>query len=349
MLDFTSALYLGLRHPSAALAPWPALSSGRPAALAEVAGADAVAARLADLTGCEAATLLPSTLHLFWDLFASLPKHATFYVDSGAYPVARWGVEHAVSRGARRREFVHFDVESLRRQLRVRDARESPVVVVDGFCPACARPAPLAELLEVVREHGGRLVIDDTQALGVLGSQGGGSLRACGIAGEDILFTASMAKGFGVPAAMLAASKAQVAAFQRRSLTRVHCSPVTVAVVRAIEHALRVNELHGDSLRALLMRRIHDFRAAMADTCATVRGELFPVQMLDCAFARGEGARWLQRQLLESGVRTVLHTASGPRLSFIITARHRAGEIQQAVDQVSRCLHQIQGRRRGAR
>src|SRR5262245_45621806 len=106
MLDFTSALYLGLRHPSAALAPWQALSAGRPAALAETAGAGAVAAKLARLAGCEAGTLLPSTLHLFWDLFASLPNHAVFYVDSGAYPVARWGVERVMARGARQHAYA---------------------------------------------------------------------------------------------------------------------------------------------------------------------------------------------------------------------------------------------------
>jgi 8-amino-7-oxononanoate synthase len=349
MLDFTSALYLGLRHPSTALAPWPSLSSGRPAALAETAGAGSVASRLVRLTGCEAGTLLPSTLHLFWDLFASLPKNAVFYVDAGAYPVARWGVGHAVSRGARQREFVHFDADSLRQRLRMRDPRELPVIVVDGFCPACARPAPLAELLQVVREHGGRLVIDDTQALGVLGSRGGGSLRAQEIGGEDILLAASLAKGFGVPAALLAGTTAQVAAFQRRSLTRVHCSPVTVAVVRAAEHALRVNESHGDALRALLWCRIREFRAALTHSCAALRGDLFPVQTLDCAIAKGRGAWALHRELLERGVRAVLHGAPEPRLSFIITARHRAADIDEAADQVFRCLNHVQARMRGVR
>lgn len=349
MLDFTSALYLGLRHPSATLRPWPALSAGRPAALAEHRGAAEVAASFAGLAGCEAGTLLPSTLHLFIDLFASLPKQSVFYVDSGAYPVARWGVEHAVCRGARRHSFAHFDPGSLRLRLRRRDAREQPVVVVDGFCPACARPAPLAELLEVVREHDGLLVIDDTQALGVLGRKGGGSLRASGINGEDILLAASLAKGFGAPAALLAGSAAQVAAFQRRSLTRVHCSPVTVAVVRAAEHALRVNASHGDALRSLLMRRIREFRVALAHTCAAVRGDLFPVQTLDCAYARGQGALELHRELLKRGVRTVLHGTPEPRLSFIITARHRATDIQRAADQVARCLSHFQGRERGVR
>ena len=69
MLDFTSALYLGLRHPLGSSRPWAALSLGRPAALQPPPGAGALARELAALQGCEAATLLPSTLHLFWDLF----------------------------------------------------------------------------------------------------------------------------------------------------------------------------------------------------------------------------------------------------------------------------------------
>src|SRR6187399_2886176 len=123
MLDFTSALYLGLRHPSASLTPWPALSSGRPSALADATGADAVATEFARLAGCEAGMLLPSTLHLFFDLFATLPPRSTYFVDAGAYPVARWGVERAAACGAAMRTFRHYDAEGLTQML----TRESRV------------------------------------------------------------------------------------------------------------------------------------------------------------------------------------------------------------------------------
>ena len=40
--------------------------------------------------------LLPSTLHLFWDLFAVLgPGNAVILRDCGAYPIARWGTDRA--------------------------------------------------------------------------------------------------------------------------------------------------------------------------------------------------------------------------------------------------------------
>jgi len=92
MLDFTSALYLGFGHPSVALAPWRALTLGRPAALEEPPGAGEVAADLADLTGAAAGLLFPSTLHLFRDLFAAVvAKGAMLLIDAQAYPIARWG------------------------------------------------------------------------------------------------------------------------------------------------------------------------------------------------------------------------------------------------------------------
>jgi len=57
MLDFTSALYLGLHHPSETLRPWAQLTTGRPAALQAPPGAESITASLVRLLRCEGATL----------------------------------------------------------------------------------------------------------------------------------------------------------------------------------------------------------------------------------------------------------------------------------------------------
>src|ERR687892_39659 len=104
MVDFTSALYLGLRHPSDSLGDWEALTLGRPSALREPPDAEAVASDLARLQGCEAGALLPSTLHAYWDLFAILGRGTVVILrDAGTYPIARWGAERAGAMGARAR------------------------------------------------------------------------------------------------------------------------------------------------------------------------------------------------------------------------------------------------------
>jgi len=82
-------------------------------------------------------------------------------------------------------------------------------------------------------------VIDDTQALGILGAWpgpgapygrgGAGSPAWCGVAGDDLARVCSLAKGFGAPLAVLAGSARVVARFEAEAATPVHCSPPSAA------------------------------------------------------------------------------------------------------------------------
>jgi 8-amino-7-oxononanoate synthase len=344
VLDFTSALYLGLHHPKASLRPWEQLTTGRPAALEEPPGARAVAHKLAALVGCEGAVFVPSTLHFFWDLFGML-AHARviIYMDAGTYPIAGWGIERAVARGVPVRRFPHHDVEALRCLL-TRDRRSGyrPVVVADGYCPGCGKGAPIAAYAEAARTFRGYMLLDDTQALGILGhsptgsmpygKSGGGSLRWSNISGPEVLIGSSLAKGFGVPIAILAGSAAMVQSFQAESATLVHCSPPSMAVIHATEHALAVNHKDGDALRLRLAHRVHYFRMRLRQEGFFTHGGLFPVQTLEPT--PGVNATKLHERLLQAGIRTVLHQArqgSGARLSFLLTALHTRADIDLAV------------------
>ena len=136
VLDFTSALYLGLNHAHAELRPWTQLTLGKPAALSPPPESEAIADQLARLIGCERATLGTSTLHLFWDVFGQLSRdRIAIYVDAGTYPIARWGVERALARGALVRGFKHHDVRALQQAvLPDRASGRTPIVMTDGFC-----------------------------------------------------------------------------------------------------------------------------------------------------------------------------------------------------------------------
>ncbi len=345
MLDFTSALYLGLRHPSWSLRPWPQLTTGVPAALASLPDARAVARTVAELQGCDAGVLGTSTLHLFWDVFGILCRcPVALYVDAGLYPIARWGVERAAASGVPVHEFAHHDAEALRRILRQEGhGRMRPILVTDGFCPGCGKPAPLRDYLDSVRAFGGGLVVDDTQALGIFGRspgldvpygrEGGGMLPWTRIGGAEILVVSSLAKAFGAPVAVLSGNRAVVKYFESNSETRMHCSPPSVAVIRAAQHSLEVNREQGDRLRLRLARAVTRFRHLAAQAGFRLTAGLFPVQTLSPAPA-ADTLR-LHERLLQRGVRTVLSYAQsghGLRISFSITARHAPEEIDRATE-----------------
>jgi 8-amino-7-oxononanoate synthase len=351
MIDFTSALYLGMRHATSSLRPWTRLTTGVPAALESPPEAEEVARQMALLQGCEAGLVGTSTLHQFWDLVLMTARSGmAIYTDHGTYPIAQWGVERAAGRGIRTSTFRHHDPEALTRQLRHPASRGlRPLVIADGICPGCGGALPIHQLLDVIRPSGGILILDDTQSLGIMGESpnprspfgrgGGGSLRWHGVAGEDIVLVTSLAKGFGVPMAVLSAASDFVAGFAARSETRVHSSPPSLAHLHAAEQALLLNREHGDSLRNRLLRAVRRFRAGVQGLGLELNEGLFPVQSLVPVAAVSQTQ--LHRQLLERGMRTVLHRprcVNGPRISFLITARHRTSDIDAAVEALAGAL-----------
>jgi 8-amino-7-oxononanoate synthase len=341
MLDFTSSLYLGLRHPAGSGRQWPALTLGKPAALQAAPGAEAVAAELAALQGCEAATLLPSTLHLFWDLFDQFGQRGTVIcVEAGTYAIASWGVQRAAAMGAAVHVFAAGDVCALERLMAATArGRRHLLVVCDGLRPGHDRQSPLAVFALLAARHGGCLVLDDTQALGVVGAGGGGSMRRHGLIGAPVLVGASLSKGFGVPLAVLAGSRCALQRFEAASQTRMHTSPPSAASIEAARHALAVNRRCGDRLRALLLQRVRQFRGRLSTLRLRCSGGDFPVQQL--LPLPGIDMTALHAALLARRVRSVLHAsgALGPaRLSFIFTAALTAACVEQAVQALAQAV-----------
>lgn len=341
MLDFTSALYLGLRHSAGSLEPWSALSLGKPAVLREPPGAQSVAMQLAQLQGCESALLLPSTLHLFWDLFQVLGREPIAILrDAGLYAMGRWGTERAAALGIPVHVCSHHDADRMARLAwRLSCAKRRPVIVTDGFCPACGNVAPIGAYAEIAARYGGYLVIDDTQALGILGESprpghpygegGGGSLRWHQAFGPHILVASSLAKGFGAPVSVLAGSREIINRFRLESETRVHCSPPSLAVIHAAHRALLWNRNHGDALRARLLRLVTRLRARLSSAgLDPVSALAFPVQSFVPQY-RNDVALVYQR-LLRCGISALLTNACRALtavLTFIVTTRHRIPEI----------------------
>lgn len=341
MPDFASSLYLGLRHTSADLQPWDALTLGRPAALDEPPRAQHTAQRLADLVGCDAGVLLPSTFHLFWDLLGVLARMEPIeiFMDASTYPIARWGAEHWAGRGVPLRTFAPHDPAHLDRLLRA--CRACPVVLCDAVSPGQRRQPPLTDYAGLVHRHGGWLVVDDTQGIGIHGRDpspaspyghgGGGTLLRLGLSGERMLIGASLAKAFGVPVAVLAGSTRLLRRFRQDSASREHMSPPSLAVIHAAAHALDINRRSGDRRRTRLWQMVRRLRTGLQSVGLDTQGDDFPVQTL--AIAPDLDAAELHDALQQQDIATVLHRdrGGGARLSFLLRADHTLDDVTRVV------------------
>jgi 8-amino-7-oxononanoate synthase len=135
-----------------------------------------------------------------------------FFIDSSTYPIARWAQNVS---GCLSITVPHFEPEFFHRYLKRNSARRKirPIVLIDGYCPGCGKLAPIADYIDVLERFNGLLIIDDTQALGILGGNpailhplghgGGGILKWFGINNPNVILISSMAKGLGVPLTMI--------------------------------------------------------------------------------------------------------------------------------------------------
>lgn len=343
MDDFTSALYLGLHHESASLKPWDHLTTGVPAALREPAQNSWLANEVARMQGLERGLLAPSSLHLFWDLMGQMNKETLILADAGLYQIGCWGLERASSMGAKVRFFNHHSPNSLQRMiLRQAKLHQSRLVVMtDGWCPHCGKAAPLPAYLAQARKYKGLLLVDDTQALGVLGKEpsrnmpyglgGGGLLQWFDMHGQDIITICSLAKGLGVPLSVMSGSSSLIRQFEKLSEIRVHCSPVSAAHVHAGLNALEENRENGLMLRQQLLKHVLLFKKLSADLGFISRGSFFPLQSLQ--HAQVLQPQQLYQKLANKAIKALLlepHHTHKPSLSFCISATHSAEQIKRA-------------------
>jgi 8-amino-7-oxononanoate synthase len=176
----------------------------------------------------EDALLARSAFHGLLDAIESAAgPETTLLVDEHAYPVVQWAVAAASCVGTGKERVMtyrHLDAGDASRQART--VRGRLVVVTDGLCGSCLRPAPLERLSAMTRHAAGRLVVDDTLAAGV-----------CGASGADLVVVSSLAKGYGVPLAVLYGPRSVVERARRQGSARTNASgpsDVDVAALTAL-------------------------------------------------------------------------------------------------------------------
>jgi len=325
--DFTSAHFLGLR-PSGTSA---ALTTGRPAAVEDREAGAPLAHKLAHRLGAADGVLARTSLHGLIDVLATRPRDTTVLLDEAVYPIARWAAGAVTSAaGGEVATYKHHDARDAQRQA----ARRRVVLVTDGVCGSCLRPAPLRALAELARRRGGELVVDDTLAAGVLGARddaawvlghgGGGTAAWLGVEPGHVT-VASLAKGLSAPLAIVCGPAERVAQVRREGPTRVHAGPPTTADVAALRSALDDGSL--DVRRSRLARHVVRVRRTLEDLELCPLGIPFP--LLATEGGRGDPLE-VRRALTGAGVRSLATTGrctDRPTLSICLRADHAEREI----------------------
>lgn len=347
MIDFTSSLYLGMKHGNNELENWEQLTTGVPAVLYETPLSSTVGLKVAAMQGLKNGICAPSTIHIYSDLFGLLSsQRIVLFIDEKVYPVSRYGIEKLVVSGIKVVPFRHLNYGHLQQLVAgMTVSGEIPVILTDGWCPLCGKVAPINQYVDVIKPLGGHVIIDDTQAFGILGerragnspygSGGGGTLKWLNIRDDCIISITSLAKAFGVPMAVLSGPAPFLSAFAQKSETRVSSSPVSMVHLLAALNALSINQRVGDARRTRLWQNILSVRMQLRAIGIQAGGGIFPVQHISTSIP--SQAVKIFGRLKKKGIATVLissHYKRKPMLSIVMRSDHNASQIKAIVSSI---------------
>ncbi|HEV8177428.1 MAG TPA: glycine C-acetyltransferase, partial [Gemmatimonadales bacterium] len=152
--------------------------------------------------------------------------------------------------------YPHGDLADLDAKLTAARDRRVKMVVTDGIFSMEGAIAKLPDLAEICRRHEAVLVVDDSHATGVLGTNGRGTAEHFGMVGEIDIITSTLGKALGGAAGGFVAASAAVSDYltqRARPQLFSNALPPTVAAssLASIEyleaHPERVGQLRNNA------------------------------------------------------------------------------------------------------
>jgi glycine C-acetyltransferase len=205
-----------------------------------------------------------------------------------------------LSRPAGKVIYPHSNMAALRDSLADAPADARKLIVTDGVFSMEGDLAKLPEIVELAREFGAVVIVDDSHGVGVLGETGRGTVEHYGLLGEVDVITGTLGKALGGAAGGYVASSEEVCdllAQRSRPQLFSNALPPTVAcsALRAVELMLEQPEL-----LARLRENTRAFREMLRDAgYEPLEGDAAIIPIIVGETAR---AIALSERLLDEGV-----------------------------------------------
>jgi glycine C-acetyltransferase len=149
--------------------------------------------------------------------------------------------------------YKHGDMGDLRAKLAENRGAKRKVIWTDGIFSMEGAIAKLPDILEIAREHGAIVAVDDSHASGVLGKNGRGTAEHFGVVGEVDIITSTLGKAIGGAAGGFVAGSAELAdLLTQRSRPQLFSNALPPTVAASALAAVQFIESHPE--RVVMLR-----------------------------------------------------------------------------------------------
>ena len=227
--------------------------------------------------------------------------------------------------------YRHADTEHLAWGLRKTGDRAS-LVVTDGVFSMDGDIAPVAELLELARRHGARLMVDEAHATGAIGPGGRGAVAAAGLSGEVDVLVGTLGKALGGYGAYVCGSAELVDYLLNTARPFIFSTAPPPSCVGAAIAALELLASRPKRLERLahnaevLRESLRGHGLELGPTSS----QIVPVMVGEADDTVALCERALERGVFAQAIRPPTVPPGTCRLRLTAMATHRVGELRKA-------------------
>ena len=230
--------------------------------------------------------------------------------------------------------YKHSDMDDLRDKLRGAKDAKRKIIWTDGVFSMEGSIAKLPEILQLAREYGAIVAMDDSHATGVLGKTGRGTAEHFGVLGEVDIITSTLGKALGGAAGGFIAGPASLCDMMtQRSRPQLFSNALPPTVAASSLAAVEFTEAHPE-----LVTKLHDnaayFRAAILEAgFHPLPGEtpIVPIIVGETALAIQVSEMLLDRGVFVTGFGFPVVPQGQARVRCQVSAAHSKDDLDAVI------------------
>ena len=236
---------------------------------------------------------------------------------------------------AKRFRYANNDMAALEAELKKAEGSRFKLIATDGVFSMDGIIANLRGVCDLADKYGAMVMVDDSHAVGFVGTNGRGSAEHCGVEGRVDIITGTLGKALGGASGGYTSAKAEVVDWLRQR-SRPYLFSNTLAPVIAAA-SLKVFDLieNGDALRERLYANAALFRTEMSKLGFTLAGEghpIIPVMLGDARLAGEMAQRLLDHGIYVIGFSYPVVPKGQARIRVQLSAAHSDDDIDRAIE-----------------
>jgi glycine C-acetyltransferase len=238
---------------------------------------------------------------------------------------------------ARKERFKNRDLADMRRALEATRDTRNKVVMTDGVFSMEGSLAPLPEMIDLAKEYGAFLVVDESHGTGVLGATGRGTAEELGVFGKIDAYTSTLGKALGGShGGFTTGPRPLVEYLRQKSRTYLFSNSLPPAVVLGSLAPIDILEKDASFVTRLRENTMY-FRGRLTAAGITVREGIHPIVPIiigDTAKAIAMSTELLGRGVYLSGFGFPVVPQGAARLRCQISAAHTREHLDRAIDAI---------------